>query len=151
MIENYFYFLVIVVKYKLLLCLFVIFFIGCDCIEVIFLFIFEMVSFFNEFDFDLLCGLVKDFIQILMDEQGEVMKCVFGILLEEGCFDLFELLDLENNIVVVLVLDVNYYCDVEMLEKRVCLQGKCQLVELFFVGVSWEIDDNGFVIKVSSK
>lgn len=79
------------------------------------------------------------------------MKCVFGILLEEGCFDLFELLDLENNIVVVLVLDVNYYCDVEMLEKRVCLQGKCQLAELFFVGVSWEIDDNGFVIKVSSK
>lgn len=62
MIENYFYFLVIVVKYKLLLCLFAIFFIGCDRIEVIFLFIFEMVSFFNEFDFDSLRGSVKDFI-----------------------------------------------------------------------------------------
>lgn len=48
-------------------------------------------------------------------------KRVFGILSEEGCFDLFELLDLENNIVVVLVLDVNYYRDVETLEKRVRL------------------------------
>lgn len=151
MIENYFYFLVTVVKYKLLLCLLAIFFTGCDCTEVTLLFTFEMASFFNEFDFDLLRGLVKDFTQTLMDEQGEVTKRVFGTLLEEGCFDLLELLDLENNTVVALVLDANYYCDAETLEKRVRLQGKCQLAELLFAGVSWETDDNGFVIKASSK
>lgn len=31
------------------------------------------------------------------------------------------------------------------------LQGKCQLAELPSAGVSWETDDNGFVIKASSK
>ncbi|WP_250559029.1 YnfC family lipoprotein, partial [Escherichia coli] len=36
-------------------------------------------------------------------------------------------------------------------EKRVRLQGKCQLAELPSAGVSWETDDNGFVIKASSK
>ncbi|PVA01059.1 YnfC family lipoprotein, partial [Acinetobacter nosocomialis] len=60
-------------------------------------------------------------------------------------------LDLENNTVVALVLDANYYRDAETLEKRVRLQGKCQLAELPSAGVSWETDDNGFVIKASSK
>ncbi len=45
----------------------------------------------------------------------------------------------------------NYYRDAETLEKRVRLQGKCQLAELPSAGVSWETDDNGFVIKASSK
>ena len=66
-------------------------------------------------------------------------------------FDPLELLDLENNTVVALVLDANYYRDAETLEKRVRLQGKCQLAELPSAGVSWETDDNGFVIKASSK
>lgn len=86
-----------------------------------------------------------------MDEQGEVTKRVSGTLSEEGCFDSLELLDLENNTVVALVLDANYYRDAETLEKRVRLQGKCQLAELPSAGVSWETDDNGFVIKASSK
>lgn len=46
-----------------------------------------------------------------MDEQGEVTKRVSGTLSEEGCFDSLELLDLENNTVVALVLDANYYRD----------------------------------------
>ncbi|MGC6744537.1 YnfC family lipoprotein [Escherichia coli] len=53
----------------------------------------------------------------------------------------------KNNTVVALVLDANYYRDAETLEKRVRLQGKCQLAELPSAGVSWETDDNGFVIK----
>ncbi len=35
--------------------------------------------------------------------------------------------------------------------KKVRLQGKCQLAELPSAGVSWETDDNGFVVKASSK
>lgn len=58
---------------------------------------------------------------------------------------------MENNTVVALVLDANYYRDAQTLEKRVRLQGKCQLAELPSAGVSWETDDNGFVIKASSK
>lgn len=77
-----------------------------------------MASFSNEFDFDPLRGPVKDFTQTLMDEQGEVTKRVSGTLSEEGCFDSLELLDLENNTVVALVLDANYYRDAETLEKE---------------------------------
>ncbi|ENA0591318.1 YnfC family lipoprotein [Escherichia coli] len=124
---------------------------GCDRTEVTLSFTPEMASFSNEFDFDPLRGPVKDFTQTLMDEQGEVTKRVSGTLSEEGCFDSLELLDLENNTVVALVLDANYYRDAETLEKRVRLQGKCQLAELPSAGVSWETDDNGFVIKASSK
>ena len=136
MIENHLYSLVTVVKYKLLPCLLAIFLTGCDRTEVTLSFTPEMASFSNEFDFDPLRGPVKDFTQTLMDEQG---------------FDSLELLDLENNTVVALVLDANYYRDAETLEKRVRLQGKCQLAELPSAGVSWETDDNGFVIKASSK
>ena len=151
MIENHLYSLVTVVKYKLLPCLLAIFLTGCDRTEVTLSFTPEMASFSNEFDFDPLRGPVKDFTQTLMDEQGEVTKRVSGTLSEEGCFDSLELLDLENNTVVALVLDANYYRDAETLEKRVRLQGKCQLAELPSAGVSWETDDNGFVIKASSK
>ena len=125
MIENHLYSLVTVVKYKLLPCLLAIFLTGCDRTEVTLSFTPEMASFSNEFDFDPLRGPVKDFTQTL--------------------------LDLENNTVVALVLDANYYRDAETLEKRVRLQGKCQLAELPSAGVSWETDDNGFVIKASSK
>ena len=124
MIENHLYSLVTVVKYKLLPCLLAIFLTGCDRTEVTLSFTPEMASFSNEFDFDPLRGPVKDFTQTLMDEQGEVTKRVSGTLSEEGCFDSLELLDLENNTVVALVLDANYYR---------------------------ETDDNGFVIKASSK
>ena len=109
MIENHLYSLVTVVKYKLLPCLLAIFLTGCDRTEVTLSFTPEMASFSNEFDFDPLRGPVKDFTQTLMDEQGEVTKRVSGTLSEEGCFDSLELLDLENNTVVALVLDANYY------------------------------------------
>ena len=151
MIENHLYSQVTVVKYKLLPCLLAILLTGCDRTEVTLSFTPEMASFSNEFDFDPLRGPVKDFTQTLMDEQGEVTKRVSGTLSEEGCFDSLELLDLENNTLVALVLDANYYRDAETLEKRVRLQGKCQLAELPSAGVSWETDDNGFVIKASSK
>ncbi len=111
MIENHLYSLVTVVKYKLLPCLLAIFLTGCDRTEVTLSFTPEMASFSNEFDFDPLRGPVKDFTQTLMDEQGEVTKRVSGTLSEEGCFDSLELLDLENNTVVALVLDANYYRD----------------------------------------
>ncbi len=67
-----------------------------------------------------------------------------GLCRKKAVFDSLELLDLENNTVVALVLDANYYRDAETLEKRVRLQGKCQLAELPSAGVSWETDDNGF-------
>lgn len=132
MIENHLYSQVTVVKYKLLPCLLAILLTGCDRTEVTLSFTPEMASFSNEFDFDPLRGPVKDFTQTLMDEQGEVTKRVSGTLSEEGCFDSLELLDLENNTVVALVLDANYYRDAETLEKRVRLQGKCPASRITF-------------------
>ncbi|XPE23697.1 YnfC family lipoprotein [Shigella sonnei] len=52
---------------------------------------------------------------------------------------------------VFSVLDTNLYRDAETLEKEFVLQGKCRLHRITFCGVSWETDDNGFVIKASSK
>jgi hypothetical protein len=48
----------------------------------------------------------------------------------EGCFDTLELHDLEANTGVALVLDANYYLDAETQQRKVKLQGKCQLAEL---------------------
>lgn len=59
--------------------------------------------------------------------------------------------DLENNTAVALVLDANYYRDAETLEKKVRLQGKCQLAELPSAGVVWDTDDNGFVVAATGK
>ena len=132
MIENHLYCQVTDVNAKLLPCLLAITLTGCDRTEVTLSVTPEMASF-------------------SINEQGEVTKRVSGTLSEEGCFDSLELLDLENNTVVALVLDANYYRDAQTLEKRVRLQGKCQLAELPSAGVSWETDDNGFVVKASSK
>lgn len=111
----------------------------------------EMASFSNEFDFDPLRGPVKDFSQTLMNEKGEVAKRVSGQMSEEGCFDVLEFHDLENNTGATLVLDANYYVDGMTQEKRVRLQGKCQLAELPSAGVAWETNDDGFVVKSLSK
>ena len=111
----------------------------------------EMPSFSNEFDFDPLRGPVKDFSQTLMNEKGEVAKRVSGQMSEEGCFDVLEFHDLENNTGATLVLDANYYVDGMTQEKRVRLQGKCQLAELPSAGVAWETNDDGFVVKSLSK
>ena len=52
---------------------------------------------------------------------------------------------------MALVLDANYYRDAETLEKRIRLQGKCQLAELPAAGVVWDTDDNGFVVSATGK
>ncbi|HAB3297991.1 TPA_asm: YnfC family lipoprotein [Salmonella enterica subsp. enterica serovar Enteritidis] len=70
---------------------------------------------------------------------------------QEGCFDTLELHDLENNTGLALVLDANYYRDAQTLEKKVQLQGKCQLAALPSAGVTWETDDNGFVVSATGK
>ncbi len=111
----------------------------------------EMASFSNEFDFDPLRGPVKDFSQTLLNEKGEVAKRVTGTLSKEGCFDKLELHDVENNSGVSLVLDANYYIDAESQEKRLRLQGKCQLAEFPAAGVTWDTDDNGFIVLARGK
>ncbi|MDJ1653496.1 YnfC family lipoprotein [Raoultella sp. Ech2A] len=111
----------------------------------------EMASFSNEFEFDPLRGPVKDFSQTLLDEHDEVVKQVSGRLSSEGCFDLLAFQDRENNTGATLLLDANYYLDAQTREKRLRLQGKCQLAEMPSAGVSWETDDNGFVVTARGK
>ncbi|BBQ83971.1 MULTISPECIES: YnfC family lipoprotein [Enterobacteriaceae] len=111
----------------------------------------EMASFSNEFDFDPLRGPVKDFSQTLLNEKGEVSKRVSAQLSREGCFDMLEFHNIEDDTGALLVLDANYYLDGVTREKRVRLQGKCQLAEFPSAGVSWETDDNGFVVKAQGK
>ena len=111
----------------------------------------EMASFSNEFDFDPLRGPVKDFSQTLLNSKGEVAKRVSAQLSQEGCFDVLEFHDLESNTGATLVLDANYYVDGATQEKRVRLQGKCQLAEFPAAGVAWETNDDGFVVKSLSE
>ena len=124
---------------------------ACDDVSVPVAFTPEMASFSNEFDFDPLRGPVKDFSQTLMNEKGEVTKRVSARLSEEGCFDLIELHDLENNSGATLVLDANYYLDGMTQEKRILLQGKCQLAGMPAAGLTWDTDDNGFVVAAHGK
>lgn len=124
---------------------------GCDDAKGPISFTPEMASFSNEFDFDPLRGPVKDFSQTLLNDKGEVTKRVTGTLSKEGCFDTLELHDLENNSGVSLVLDANYYVDADSQEKRLRLQGKCQLAEFPAAGVTWDTDDNGFVVLARGK
>lgn len=90
----------------------------------------EMASFSNEFEFDPLRGPVKDFSQTLLDEHDVVVKKVSAQLSREGCFDLLTLEDVENKTGATLLLDANYYVDGRTHEKRLRLQGKCQLAEM---------------------
>lgn len=124
---------------------------GCDDAKGPVSFTPEMASFSNEFDFDPLRGPVKDFSQTLLNDKGEVTKRVTGTLSKEGCFDTLELHDLENNSGVSLILDANYYVDADSQEKRLRLQGKCQLAEFPAAGVTWDTDDNGFVVLARGK
>jgi len=124
---------------------------GCDNNDTPAAFTPEMASFSNEFDFDPLRGPVKDFSQTLLNEKGEVAKRVSGQLSPEGCFDLLEFHNIEEDTGALLVLDANYYVDGVTHEKRVRLQGKCQLAEFPSAGVAWETDDNGFVVKAVGK
>ena len=125
--------------------------VGCDNSSAPLSFTPEMASFSNEFDFDPLRGPVKDFTQTLLNEKGEVSKRVTGTVSTEGCFDTLELHDLEANTGVALVLDANYYLDAETQQRKVKLQGKCQLAELPSAGITWDTDDNGFVVAAHGK
>ena len=125
--------------------------VGCDNASTPLSFSPEMASFSNEFDFDPLRGPVKDFTQTLLNDKGEVSKRVTGTVSTEGCFDTLELHDLEANTGVALVLDANYYLDAETQQRKVKLQGKCQLAELPAAGVTWDTDDNGFVVAAHGK
>lgn len=124
---------------------------GCDNASGPLSFTPEMASFSNEFDFDPLRGPVKDFTQTLFNEKGEVSKRVTGSLSQEGCFDTLELHDLDANTGVALVLDANFYVDAETQQQKIKLQGKCQLAELPAAGVTWDTDDNGFIITAHGK
>lgn len=124
---------------------------GCDNQNTTLSYTPEMASFSNEFDFDPLRGPVKDFSQTLINEKGEVIKHIVGSVSEEGCFNELEFHDLENNTGATLVLDANYYVDSLSREKRVKLQGKCQLAELPGAAVTYETDDNGFVVAAHGK
>lgn len=124
---------------------------GCDNHDSPAAFTPEMASFSNEFDFDPLRGPVKDFSQTLINEKGEVAKRVSAQISREGCFDLLEFHNIEEDTGALLVLDANYYLDGVTREKRVRLQGKCQLAEFPSAGVARETDDNGFVVKALSK
>jgi hypothetical protein len=124
---------------------------GCDNNDAPQAFTPEMASFSNEFDFDPLRGPVKDFSQTLMNEKGEVVKRVAGSVSSEGCFDTLEFHDIEANTGATLILDANYYLDAVSREKRVKLQGKCQLAELPAAAVTYDTDDNGFVVKARGK
>jgi len=111
----------------------------------------EMASFSNQFDFDPLRGPVKDFSQTLLNDHGEVTRRVSGTMSKEGCFDTLEFHDLDANTGAALVLDANYYLEAGSQEKRVKLQGKCQLAELPAIGLQYETDDNGFVVAARGK
>lgn len=124
---------------------------GCDNASGPLSFTPEMASFSNEFDFDPLRGPVKDFTQTLFNEKGEVSKRVTGSLSQEGCFDTLELHDLDANTGVALVLDANFYVDAETQQQKIKLQGKCQLAELPAAGVTWDTDDNGFIVTAHGK
>ncbi|MDH6632796.1 UNVERIFIED_ORG: hypothetical protein M2355_002087 [Lelliottia amnigena] len=124
---------------------------GCDNASAPLSFTPEMASFSNEFDFDPLRGPVKDFTQTLFNEKGEVSKRVTGSLSQEGCFDTLELHDLDANTGVALVLDANFYLDAETQQQKIKLQGKCQLAELPSAGVTWDTDDNGFIVTAHGK
>ncbi len=124
---------------------------GCDNASAPLSFTPEMASFSNEFDFDPLRGPVKEFSQTLMNEKGEVAKRVSGSLSTEGCFDTLEIHDIESNSGVALVLNANYYLDAQTMQKKLRLQGKCQLAEMVASGTSWDTNDAGFIVSAHGK
>ena len=124
---------------------------GCDNNSAPAAFTPEMASFSNEFDFDPLRGPVKDFSQTLMNEKGEVTKRVSARISEEGCFDLLDLHDVQNSTGATLLLDANYYIDADTQQKKILLQGKCQLAGMENVGLKWETDDKGIIVAARGK
>lgn len=151
MIENYLPFSVSHVNKHAVIVILAGLLAGCDNTTAPLSFTPEMASFSNEFDFDPLRGPVKDFSQTLFNEKGDVAKRVSGSLSTEGCFDSLELHDLESNSGIALVLDANYYLDAETRQKKLRLQGKCQLAEMAASGLSWDTDDNGFIVSAHGK
>lgn len=111
----------------------------------------EMASYSNEFDFDPVRGSVKTVTESLIDAQGKTVKYFSGKLSQEGCFTAMEMRDVAHNSGATLVLNANYYVDAATNEKRILLQGKCQLAGIPAVGVTYETNDDGFVTSVEGK
>ncbi|ELY6345417.1 YnfC family lipoprotein [Cronobacter muytjensii] len=120
---------------------------GCDKPDALAPFSPEMASFSSEFNFDPLRGPVKNFTQKLINDSGDVETEVNGTLSEEGCFETLNYVDKPSNSHLSLVLDANYYLDALTREKRIRLQGKCQLAELPAVGMIYETNEREFVVK----
>ncbi|EKK7714013.1 YnfC family lipoprotein [Cronobacter dublinensis] len=120
---------------------------GCDKPDALTPFSPEMASFSSEFNFDPLRGPVKNFTQKLINDSGEVETEVNGTLSQEGCFETLNYVDKPSNSHLALVLDANYYLDAVTREKRIRLQGKCQLAELPAVGMIYETNEREFVVK----
>ncbi|ELY4002044.1 YnfC family lipoprotein [Cronobacter dublinensis] len=120
---------------------------GCDKPDALAPFSPEMASFSSEFNFDPLRGPVKNFTQKLINDSGEVETEVNGTLSQEGCFETLNYVGKPSNSHLALVLDANYYLDAVTREKRIRLQGKCQLAELPAVGMIYETNDREFVVK----
>lgn len=120
---------------------------GCDKPDALAPFSPEMASFSSEFNFDPLRGPVKNFTQKLINDSGEVETEVNGTLSQEGCFETLNYVDKPSNSHLALVLDANYYLDAVTREKRIRLQGKCQLAELPAVGMIYETNEREFVVK----
>ena len=148
---NNLHFWVILVKKIAATCVLAALLTGCDNASAPLSFTPEMASFSNEFDFDPLRGPVKDFSQTLINDKGEVSKRVSGSLSTEGCFDTLEIHDIESNSGVALVLDANYYLDAQTMQKKLRLQGKCQLAEMVASGISWDTNDDGFIVSAHGK
>jgi hypothetical protein len=150
-VGNNLHFGVILVKKIAAICVLAALLTGCDNASAPLSFTPEMASFSNEFDFDPLRGPVKDFSQTLINDKGEVSKRVSGSLSTEGCFDTLEIHDIESNSGVALVLDANYYLDAQTMQKKLRLQGKCQLAEMVASGISWDTNDDGFIVAAHGK
>ncbi len=120
---------------------------GCDKPDALAPFSPEMASFSSEFNFDPLRGPVKNFTQKLINDSGEGETEVNGTLSQEGCFETLNYVDKPSNSHLALVLDANYYLDAVTREKRIRLQGKCQLAELPAVGMIYETNEREFVVK----
>ncbi|NDJ57473.1 YnfC family lipoprotein [Enterobacteriaceae bacterium 4M9] len=110
----------------------------------------EMASFANEFDFDPLRGPVRQFRQMLLNQNGEVRKMVTGILNTEGCFEALEFHDIDNNTGAALVRERDALLDAFTKEPRIHLNGHCQLAQLPAAGLMYETDSRGFVTGAKS-
>jgi hypothetical protein len=123
--------------------------VGCDNSSAPLSFTPEMASFSNEFDFDA-ARPGERLTQTLFNEKGEVSKRVTGTVSTEGCFDTWSCTTWRP-------IPAWRWCWMPITTlmrnpaAKVKLQGKCQLAELPSAGITWDTDDNGFVVAAHGK